>query len=103
MNNLLKLYRELKPENNEEAKLAVVLAAAEVSFPLGCKVKVMGTGYIAEVVKYNKNLGGFYPGVRYPVLVKIIRSKDKKFRKAVGMIFEYTPDQLKKIKVKANV
>lgn len=103
MNSLLRLYKEMKQDMSTKEELEVALADAEISFPIGCKVAVLGTGYLAEVVDYNRRLGGFYPGVRYPVIVKIFRSKDRKFRKVVGMKFEYSTGQLKRLKVKVNV
>ena len=89
------LMEELRPKCGEEKQLETVLAIARQLFPIGAHIKVKNTGYTAKVVRYNTNLGGFYPGVRYPIIVKITHSNDFKFRKgAVGSTFEYTTDQL---------
>ena len=89
------LMMELKPTNTEDAELRVILDRAKLTFPISSVVEVLNTGYTARVVRYNTRLGGFYPGIRYPIMVELLTSEDEKFQSSVGMIFEYSMDQLK--------
>lgn len=89
--NLLALYKEMQPEPNEKAELEKLLVKVRESHPIGMFVNVNLTGHIGFVTSYNERLGGFYPGVRYPVNVDIVYSD---LDKAVGCTFEYSADQL---------
>ena len=92
--NLLTLYKEMQPAAGEKAELDKLLDQVKETHPIGMYVDVEHTTHIGIVVSYNNNLGGFYPGVRYPVNVKIIYSS---LDKAVGCTFEYGADQLKPV------
>ena len=94
---LVALQRELRPTDGEREQLAIVLAEAEAKLPIGSVVKINLTSYTAEVVGFNTALGGFYPGIRYPVRVKIVASKDPRFGNAVGDMFEYNMESLTRI------
>jgi len=65
-------------------------------------VEVKGTSYIGRVHGFNERLGGFYPGVRYPVLVRIIHndSNSTRFNDVPGSVFEYDIEQLEHYQVK---
>lgn len=95
-NRYQELKHQLTPLYNEQEQLDSLLMDARKKFPIGAKVKILHTGYTGEVVSYNNRLGGFYPGVRYPVCVRITYSEKVEFReRAVGSIFEYGMEQLK--------
>lgn len=89
-----KLKEEMRPENGEAAQLKSLLVQIKKSHPIGATVKINGTGYTGKIVSYNEKVGGFYPGIRYPIHVEIVKSKNPKFEKAVGCVFEYTPEQV---------
>ncbi len=93
----LALYKELQPEDGERAQLEKLLVEVRKAFPIGTVVDIMHTGYTGEVIKYNEALGGFYPGIRYPVKVKIIKKDPKCKHNVIGSVFEYTPDQLMRL------
>ncbi len=57
-------------------------------------VKVLGTSYKAVIHACNKSSKGFYPGIRYPVYVKITETSDERFNNAIGCIFEYGLEQI---------
>lgn len=90
------LLKELQPKTNEQSELEKVLAIAKDKFKVGDIVAVKYTSYIARVHGYNECVGGFYPGVRSPVLVKIIHNDadSKRFNDVPGSVFEYGLDQL---------
>ena len=92
--NLLALYKEMQPAVGEKAELDKLLDQVKDTHPIGMYVEVEHTTHIGIIVSYNKNLGGFYPGIRYPVNVKIIYSS---LDKAVDCTFEYEADQLKPV------
>jgi hypothetical protein len=89
------LSDELKPHDGEHRELHEVLAKAEKDFPIETLVLVKYTPYKGVVHGYNKMLGGFYPGVRYPVFVKITDDGDG-LHKVVGQVFEYSLEYLEK-------
>jgi len=92
--SIKKLHEELKPALGEQSELATLLEIVKVKFPIGSKVKINPTSYIGIVDSYNERTGGFYPGIRYPVNVKIISTEDVAFNTAIGKVFEYGADQL---------
>jgi len=96
------LLEELKPKQGEEALLEEVLTLAKAKFSIGDMVEVKGTSYIGRVHGFNERLGGFYPGVRYPVLVRIIHNDDNsaRFNYVDGCVFEYDHKQLEHCQVK---
>lgn len=93
------LMEELKPKSGEAAELETLLEKTRTEFQIGTHVVIKNTGYTGKVVKYNENLGGFYPGVRYPVIVRIIHSDSFEMKKqgVIGSHFEYSTDQLELI------
>ncbi len=95
-----KLKEELKPMAGEQEKLSVYIDSLKENFPLHSGVKINGTGYTGRIVKYSNSIGGFYPGLRYPLIIEITASKDTKFAHAVGCVFEYTADQVVVLKEK---
>lgn len=92
--SVLDIYKALKPQMGESEELEIIIKQAAEMFPSNTFVEVFGTDYVGEVVSYNKKLGGFYPGVRYPVNVKIIHSPSERFKTAIGKVFECTFDNL---------
>lgn len=58
---------------------------------IGKPVDIAGTPYTGNIVGINKSKTGFYPGSRYPYLVRI----DAGEHEASGMVFEYTENQVK--------
>lgn len=92
------LLEELKPAPGEHGQLQEVFAQAEHDFPIETLVLIKGTPYKGVVQSYNRMLGGFYPGVRYPVNVKIIDDGEegKGLHQVVGQVFEYGLDYLEK-------
>lgn len=58
---------------------------------LNKRVKVLGTEHIGTITELNEAKGGFYPGSRYPIFVKIEESGNQA---AIGDLFEYDLDQL---------
>jgi len=91
----LALLKELKPKEDEHILLEETIEKAKKKLSVGKTVRIIGTGYTGIVKGFNERLGGFYPGVRYPIFVKIIYSKNEKFKEAEGQTFEYGIDQLK--------
>jgi hypothetical protein len=77
------LMKELKEPDGDEKMNNEVTKAKELGFIEGVKAKLSHTPEIGEVVGYNEAVGGFYPGSRYPVLIKFERGT-----------FEYSLDQL---------
>ncbi len=92
--SVLDIYKALKPQMGESEELEIIIKQAAEMFPSNTFVEIIGTNYVGEVVSYNKSLGGLYPGVRYPVNVKIIHSPSERFKTAIGKVFEYTFDNL---------
>lgn len=92
--SVLRLVKELGPQPGEEAQLNALLQLARERYPVGTPVKVLWTSYTGVVHGHNERLGGFYPGVRYPVYVRITSTEDPKFAEAVGRVFEYGLDQM---------
>jgi hypothetical protein len=81
----------MKPGADERSELGVILAAARKTHPIGMYVCVKDTTHIGIIESYNERLGGFYPGVRYPINIRVLYST---LSKAVGCVFEYAADQL---------
>ena len=52
---------------------------------------------VRTVYDHARRLGGFYPGVRYPIYVRIAATGDPKFEAAVGKVYEYGMDQMEVI------
>lgn len=95
--SVLNLVKALGPKPGEAEQLAALLQIARERYPVGAPVKVLWTSYTGVVHGHNERLGGFYPGVRYPIYVRITACEDEKFQKAVGSVFEYGMDQMEAI------
>lgn len=91
---LLQLHKELQPKLGDHDKLQSLLDEVSRIYPIGTYVKVKHTTHIGIVDRYNHKLGGFYPGLRYPIYVYIIYSDCEK---AVGNFFEYGANQLEAV------
>ena len=91
---ILTLVKNLGPKPGEAAQLEALLQIARERYPIGAPVKVLYTTYTGVVHGHNERLGGFYPGIRYPVYVQITACDDPKFERAIGDVFEYGIDQL---------
>ena len=91
-NMLLALHKEMKEKEPSQTELEKILVQAKKHFPIGATVDVNCTSHFGEVVGYNERTGGFYPGTRFPVYVKITLSD---MERAIGQTFEYGLDQLK--------
>ena len=83
----------LKDKGDNEPVPDDVVAFIESN--IGNPVKVMGTSYKGVIHSCNKAQGGFYPGIRYPVYVRITETDDAIFECAIGQVFEYELDQIK--------
>lgn len=92
--SLKPLYADLKPSVSESEELEKILTEVKKMFAIGDRVYMKHTCYIGLVYGFNENLGGFYPGIRYPICVKIIESQDPKFSNVVGSKFEYGAEQV---------
>jgi len=86
------LIEELKEPDGEKKMSNEVAKAKELGFVPGAKVKLSHDAEVGEVVSYNKAIGGFYPGSRYPVLIKFERGT-----------FEYTLEQLRAFHPKKDI
>jgi len=64
---------------------------------IGKSVNVLHTAYKGVIHSCNKSQRGFYPGVRFPVYVRITETGNSKFEKAIGSVFEYGLDQIELI------
>ena len=64
---------------------------------IGKPVRILYTSYKGTIHRCNKSEGGFYPGIQYPVYVKITESSDPRYDHAVGSVFEYGLDQIELI------
>jgi len=83
---------KLEKEPDGERKMRSAIAdAKEKGFVIGAKVKLLKDKEVGEVVGYNEATGGFYPGSRYPLIVKFERGT-----------FEYGPGLLKLAKEKED-
>ncbi len=91
---LLALHKEMKAKESTAYQLEEVLAKAQDMFLVGTQVK-LNCGHSGVVTGYNDKKGGFYPGVEYPVYIKITKSD---MLKAIGSTFEYSLDQLTEMK-----
>lgn len=78
-------------EPTPEAVAEAVKFAQEAGFVLEAPVRLQGNvnGEIGKVAGYNERTAGFYPGTRYPILVKFERGT-----------FEYGPEVLELVRVK---
>ena len=94
---ILRLVKSLGPKPGEAAQLDALLQIARERYPIGTQVKVLHTTYTGIVHGHNERLGGFYPGIRYPVYVQITACDDPKFERAIGDVFEYGIDQLEAV------
>lgn len=88
------LFEQLKSQPTEEKELEKVLALVTAVFKVGDIVHVKGTSYIGVIHGFNTSLGGFYPGVRYPIFVKITKSENPKRANVPGSVFEYDLSQV---------
>jgi hypothetical protein len=89
------IYKKLesKPKDKYHAKDEIpippeLLEALKEDYPIGKKIILClaGGNHDGEILGYNVKDSGFYPGVRYPVLIK---------RYFDDQIFEYGLDQIK--------
>ena len=94
---ILTLVKNLGLKPGEAAQLEALLQIARERYPIGAPVKVLYTTYTGVVHGHNERLGGFYPGIRYPVYVQITACDDPKFERAVGDVFEYGIGQLEAV------
>ena len=85
----------LKDMDDNDSVPNDVVAFIEIN--IGKPVKVLGTSYKGVIRSCNKAQGGFYPGVRYPVYVRITETDDARFQSIIGKSFEYGLDQIKLI------
>jgi hypothetical protein len=77
-----------KYHSKDEIPMPVeLLEALKEDYPIGEKVILMlaDGNHKAEIAGYNMNSSGFYPGLRYPVLIK----------REDGKILEYGLEQIK--------
>jgi hypothetical protein len=95
--SVLNFVKSLGPKPGEAEQLAVLLQLARERYPVGTPVKVLWTQYTGVVYGHNERLGGFYPGVRYPIYVRITATGNPKFEEAVGKVYEYGMDQMEVI------
>jgi len=82
-NTLKPLVEGLKEPDGEKKMSNEVAKAKELGFVPGAKAKLSHDAEVGEVVGYNEAVGGFYPGSKYPVLIKFERGT-----------FEYGLEQL---------
>lgn len=78
------LIEEMKEPDGEKKMSNEVAKAKELGFVPGAKAKLSHDPEIGEVLGYNEAIGGFYPGSRYPVIIKFERGT-----------FEYSLEQIK--------
>lgn len=84
------LYKSLsKPDGGPSVEAIAFFDANK-----GKKCAIKGTDYIGEIVELNTSEGGFYPGSRCPIYVKILQSTNNKYPEAVGHVFEYNLPQI---------
>lgn len=81
------LVEGLKEPDGERKMSNEVAKAKEMGFVPGARVKLSHDREVGEVVGYNEAIGGFYPGSRYPVLIKFERGT-----------FEYGLESIKLVK-----
>lgn len=60
----------------------------------GKDVQVKGTSYEGIIHGLNSSSNGPYPGSRYPIHILITASSNPSWERFVGMIIEYSLDQL---------
>lgn len=77
------LLEEMKEPDGARKMKNEVAKAKELGFVPGAKARMSHDAEAGEVVGYNQAVGGFYPGSRYPVIIKFERGT-----------FEYSLDQL---------
>ncbi|MFZ2193650.1 MAG: hypothetical protein WAV31_05390 [Candidatus Moraniibacteriota bacterium] len=82
-NALKPLIEEMKEPDGEKKMSNEVAKAKGLGFVPGAKAKLSHDAEVGEVVGYNEAVGGFYPGSRYPVIIKFDRGT-----------FEYSLEQL---------
>jgi len=82
--NFRQLHQNLiVPDGANKAKIAI-REAKKIGFVIGVKTKILNDDEVGVIVGYNNDTSGFYPGSRYPILVKFERGT-----------FEYAPGDLK--------
>jgi hypothetical protein len=79
-------------DTKSSSELNKILDPLRNLFIEGDIVDIVCTSYIGEFIGFNTKQGGLYPGWRYPLLVKIISSTNKRFDRCVGSVFEYTTE-----------
>lgn len=84
------LYKSFNKPEGGPSKEAIAFFNANK----GKKCSIKYTDYIGEIVKLNTSDGGFYPGNRFPIYVKILESTNGKYPEAVGQVFEYDLPQI---------
>ena len=85
---VLALYKDLCTTHDGGPSDEVISLVTSL---IGKKCKVKHTSHIGVVEGVNRSTGGFYNGGRYPVFVKITKSRRTS---AVGKVFEYELSQI---------
>jgi len=88
-------FRKKFYEEQEEQRNAIEVF--RLNQFIGKPVRILYTSYKGTIHRCNKSVGGFYPGIQYPVYVKITESSDPRYDHAVGSVFEYGLDQIELI------
>ena len=81
------LINEMKEPDGKKKTENEIAKAKELGFVPGAKVKLSHDPEVGEMVEYNEETGGFYPGSRYPVIIKFERGT-----------YEYSLEQLVLVK-----
>ncbi|MFC1617803.1 hypothetical protein ACFL2B_00820 [Patescibacteria group bacterium] len=74
--------RDLEVPDGEMKTANEIAKAQEQGFTIGAKVKLSHLPEVGEIVGYNEEAGGLFPGSRCPVIIKFERGE-----------FEYSLDQ----------
>lgn len=91
INEMATLYKQLKGSQDGGPSPEAIRFFEENK---GKIIKVKHTSYHGEVYKLNEATGGFYPGSREPIYIRITAVDDEKWAKVVGQVFSYSLDQL---------
>lgn len=88
--DLYKMAMKSGPETPDAKEQQSLFDSLALSHPLGTRVKIHGTR-VGTVVGYNRSTGGFYPGWRYPL---ILRFDAVCFKDNRSSTFEHSSDEL---------
>lgn len=80
------MYKQVT--SNDEGPTKEQAAAVNAMMNMRCKINY--GSYTGTVIGLNSSTGGFYPGGRYPVIVKIDKTQDG----ATNQVFEYGLDEV---------